>query len=68
VLNNDMSLIGRLRRLRFSLTYMLASRFEARPRPGPAQMWKLPAPYLYESYGEQSRRKMSFGRGLKRSM
>ena len=67
-LNNDTSLKGRLRRFRFSLTYMLASRLEARSKPGASQIWKLPAPYLYESYGEQAGRKLSFGRDLKRSM
>jgi len=67
-LNNDKSLKGRLRRLRFALMYMLASRSGEQPRPRAAQTWKLPAPYLYESYGEQSGRKMSFGRDLKRSM
>lgn len=54
-LNHDSSLSGRLRRLRFALGPMLASRLKVHPsRSGMdsanEQTWRLPAPYLYEQY------------------
>ncbi|MGA7730032.1 MAG: FAD-dependent oxidoreductase [Chloroflexia bacterium] len=51
-LNHDLSLRGRLRRLRFALSHMLTSRLGERSKPSLAASapWHLPAPYLYEQY------------------